>query len=165
MNGHTGGAKVISDEKDRLLANLAKIEMGLSKIYEHLAQRKDFRKPVKEFWNTMKNEEIGHAYVFERIRERAKTDKSFDIDINIPLQDLKQFVDKVNALLKKVKNETISETEAYSFGAIIEAELDEASFLRKIATNDPAISESISELIHDTKKHNLVLVNYSRGVR
>lgn len=113
----------------------------------------------------MKNEEIRHTYVFERILERAKTDKSFNIDINVPLETLKDFVKKVNQLLIKIKDGSVSEKEAYSLGALIEAELDEASFLQKITTNDDFISKSISQLINDTKKHNLILVNYSRGVR
>lgn len=40
---------MLSGEDDKLLANLSKIEMDLSKIYDHLAQKKDFRKTVKEF--------------------------------------------------------------------------------------------------------------------
>ena len=154
-----------SEEKDKLLANLSKIEMGLSKIYEHLSQREDFRRPVRAFWNTMKNEEIAHAYVFERIRGRIKRDKKLDIDINISLSNLKDFVAKVNQLLTSIKSKSVSEIEAYNFGAIIEAELDEASFLQKIATNDDSISKSISQLVNDTKKHNLVLANHAKGIR
>ena len=154
-----------SEEKDKLLAQLSKIEMGLSRIYDHLSQREEFRKPVRAFWDTMKHEEIAHAYVFERIRGRIKRDKDFDIEINVSLENLKAFVNKVNQLLITIKNKSVSEMEAYNFGAVIEAEYDEASFLRKITTKDESISGSISQLISDTKKHNLVLANHARGVR
>jgi len=156
---------MVSAETDKLLVNLEKIERGLSKIYGHLALQNQFSRPVKAFWDTMQREESEHAQVFHEIHERANKDDSFEIDIDIDLNDLKSFVEKVNHLLKKVKNESVTESEAYSLGAMIEAELDEAHFLNKIYASDEKIYLSIKKLVNDTKKHNILLVNYSRGIR
>lgn len=156
---------MVSTETDKLLVNLAKIETGLSRVYEHLSKMDGFTNPVKNFWMTMKNEELGHAKVFNDIRERAKVDDSFEFEVDLDLKDLKGFVEKVNKLLEKIKKENITESEAYSFGALIEAELDEAEFMKKINTNDAGIAKNIKQIANDTKKHNLLLVNYSRGIR
>ena len=156
---------MVSPKTDKLLVNLAKIETGLSRVYEHLSKMDGFTNPVKKFWTTMKDEELGHAKVFNDIREKAKIDDSFEFEIDIDLKDLKGFVEKVNKLLEKIKKESITESEAYSFGSLIEAELDEAEFMKKITTNDAGISKNIKQIANDTKKHNLLLVNYSRGIR
>ena len=156
---------MVSTETDKLLVNLAKIETGISRIYGHLSQMDNFTNPAKKFWMTMQDEELGHAEVFNDIRERAKVDDSFEFEIDIDLKELKDFVEKVNKLLEKIKKGGITESEAYSFGSLIEAEFDEAEFLKKIKTSDAGIAKKIKQIANDTKKHNLLLVNYSRGIR
>jgi hypothetical protein len=64
-----------------------------------------------------------------------------------------------------VKKSDVSECEAYSFGATIEAEIDEASFLKKVKTNDPEITKMLNRIGSETQKHRVMMVNYSRGMR
>jgi len=59
----------------------------------------------------------------------------------------------------------ISETDAYRLCAQIEGELDEASFIDGIRTNDEAMSKRLERVKADTKKHRMVLINYSRGIK
>lgn len=155
---------MLNTETEKMLSNMEKIEAGLSKIYGYLAQKKHFRNTVKAFWDTMKREESEHAKVFHDLRKKAKEDDSFHIEFDIDLNELKLFVKKVNQLLEKIKTEDINESEAYSVGAAIEAELNEAKFLNKIRTSDESISLKIKRLANDTKKHNLMLANYARGI-
>jgi rubrerythrin len=156
---------MISPETERILLNLFKIETGLSRIYEHLSKKEGFTDPVKTFWVSMMNEELGHAEIFNNILERAKVEKSLELDIDIDSKELKEFVDKVNSLLDNIKNETISESEAYSFGSLIEAELDEARFTKKVSSDDENVTTQMKQIENDTQKHRLILVNYSRGIR
>ncbi|MCX5877610.1 MAG: hypothetical protein NTY44_00665, partial [Deltaproteobacteria bacterium] len=60
---------MISREMDRVLIGLAKIETGLSRVYEKLSGKPCFRQPVKSFWSELANEEMVHAQVFNKIRE------------------------------------------------------------------------------------------------
>jgi hypothetical protein len=113
----------------------------------------------------MMNEELMHAKIFDKIREKVNADGSVQFEINIDMGQLKGFVEKVNKLLQVIKNREVTESEAYSFGAHIEAQLDEANFTKKISTNDPEIEAKIEQIETDTKKHRMVLVNFSKGIR
>ena len=156
---------MITNRTNTLLVNLAKIERGVSKIYEHLSKRKGFTRPVQKFWKTLMEEELTHAKIFDAIREKGGVEDSFQFEIDADLGELKEFVQRANKLLVKIVAEDVSESEAYSFGAIIEAEFDEAAFIKKIKTNDEGIAKMIKRIDEETKKHRMVLMNYSRGVR
>ena len=110
-------------------------------------------------------EERVHEKIFKDIRQRANEDDSFEIEIDTDLDELKTFVHKLNTLLEEMKRSGVSESEAYSFGATIEVEIDEANFLKKIQTNDPDIAKMVNRVNSDTQKHRVMMVNYSRGIR
>ena len=116
------------------MVNLAKIERGISKIYELLSKREAFTNPVQKFWKTLMEEELTHAKIFDDIREKGRIDDRFQVEIDADIDELKRFVQKIKKLLAKITAEEVSESEAYSFGAIIEAEFDEAAFIKKIQT-------------------------------
>ena len=49
-------------ELDSLLVHLAKVETGLSKVYERLSKKEGFTPQVKKFWFELMNEELMHAF-------------------------------------------------------------------------------------------------------
>jgi len=163
---------MLSKEHDLVLANLAKIEVGLSKIYQCFSKCDNFTNPVKRFWETITEEELMHAKVFNNIRSKASIDKSFQVDILVDNNQLKLFVNKVNSLLKVIKGKDSNkleiyknESEAYKFGASIEGELDEANFFRTIKINDTEFAKNIEQIENATKKHRMIMVNHSRGIK
>lgn len=119
---------------------------------------------MKSFWSELANEEMVHAQVFNKIREKVVSDEFFQFHIGHDLDDLKGFVNKAKALVKKVETD-ISEAEAYKLCAEIEGELDEASFLDRIQIQDDMLSRKLSKVKADTRKHKMVLVNYARGIK
>lgn len=155
---------MISEELDRVLLNLAKVETGLSRIYEKLSGKTSFRLPVKTFWSGLAHEELIHAQVFNKIRERALSDGSFRIHIGVDVESLKAFVSRARELLREVETE-ISEAEAYRLCAQIEGELDEASFLDRVQVEDDVLKRNIARVKADTLKHKMVLINYARGIK
>lgn len=155
---------MITRETDRVLIGLAKIETGLSKVYEKLSGKSYFRPQVKSFWSELANEEMVHAQVFNKIRERVVSDDSFEVHIGQDLDYLKGFVNKAKELVKKVETD-ISEAEAYNLCAQIEGELDEASFIDRIQIQDDMLSRKLARVKADTRKHRIVLINYARGIK
>lgn len=163
---------MLSKEHNLILSNLAKIEVGLSKIYQCLSKCHNFTDPVKRFWETIAEEELMHAKVFNDIRSKANVDKSFQVDIPIDNDQLKLFVNKVNNLLKGIKGKDSkgleiykTEAEAYKFGASVEGNLDEANFFRQIKVDDTEFTKKIQQIDNATKKHRMIMVNYSRGIK
>ena len=57
----------------------------------------------------------------------------------------------------------MSEMEAYSLGARIEAELDEANFLSNIKINDQELLKALRKIDVDTRKHKMLLTSHSKG--
>lgn len=163
---------MLSKEHDLILANLAKIEVGLSKIYQCLSKCYTFTNPVKKFWEQIAKEELTHAKVFNDIRSKASIEKSFQVDILIDNDQLKLFVNKVNSTLKEINKKDSNEleiykkeAEAYKFGASVEGYLDESNFFRRIKVNDAEFSKKIQQIENATKKHHMIMVNYSRGIK
>lgn len=168
--------KMIIDKKiydyvkktDNLLASLAKVENNISKVYEWFSKNKTYTPPVRKFWTILMNEESKHEAMFKEIREikeKSKTDDQFNIHINMDMNNLKDFVTKVNSVLKEIKVKNISDAEAYSLASLIEAELNEAGFVENIITNDLNIIKKLKQIENDTKKHSMLLINYSKGIR
>lgn len=102
---------MILRETDRMLIGLAKIEKGLSMIYEKLSGKPNFRPQVKSFWSEQAKEEMVHAQVFNKIRERVVSDDSFQFHVDSDMDSLKEFVDKARELVTKVETD-ISESDA-----------------------------------------------------
>jgi rubrerythrin len=155
---------MISRDTDRMLIGLAKIETGLSRVYEKLSGKPYFRPQVKTFWSELAGEEMVHAQVFNKIRERVVSDDSFKVQLGSDMNFLKQFVNKAKELVKKVEAD-VSEAEAYNLCAQIEGELDEASFIDRIQVQDEALSRKLARVKADTRKHRMVLINYARGIK
>jgi len=155
---------MISRDTDRMLIGLAKIETGLSRVYEKLSGKPYFRPQVKTFWSELAGEEMVHAQVFNKIRERVVSDDSFKVQLGSDMDFLKQFVNKAKELVKKVEAD-VSEAEAYNLCAQIEGELDEASFIDRIQVQDEALSRKLARVKADTRKHRMVLINYARGIK
>lgn len=155
---------MISRDTDRTLIGLAKIETGLSRVYEKLSGKPYFRPQVKTFWSELAGEEMVHAQVFNKIRERVVSDDSFKVQLGSDMNFLKQFVNKAKVLVKKVEAD-VSEAEAYNLCAQIEGELDEASFIDRIQIQDEALSRKLARVKADTRKHRMVLINYARGIK
>lgn len=155
---------MIPRETDRVLIGLAKIETGLSRIYEKLAGKTYFRPQVKTFWSELAKEEMVHAQVFNKVRERIVSDEAFQVSIGPDMDFLKEFVNKAKELVKKVEMD-ISETDAYNLCAQIEGELDEASFVDRIQMQDEELKRKLSRVKADTRKHKMVLINYARGIK
>jgi len=85
---------------------------------------------------------------------------------------LKLFVNKVNSLLKELRKKDSNEleiykneSEAYKFGASVEGDLDEFNFCRRIKVNDTEFAKKIQQIENATKKHRMIMVNYSRGIK
>jgi len=155
---------MISRETDRVLVGLAKIETGLSRIYEKLSGKPYFRPQVRGFWSELANEEMIHAQVFNKVRERVVSDDSFQVHIGSDMDSLKEFVNRAKELVKKVETD-ISEAEAYNLCAQIEGELDEASFIDRIKLQDDGLNRKLARVKADTRKHKIVLINYARGIK
>ena len=155
---------MIPRDTDRVLIGLAKIETGLSRVYEKLAGKPYFRQQVKGFWSELAKEEMVHAQVFNKVRERIVSDNSLQVHIGLDMDFLKEFVTKAKALVKKVDTD-ISETEAYNLSAQIEGELDEASFIDRIQMKDEELNRKLSRVKADTRKHRMVLINFARGIK
>ena len=151
-------------EKDMLLKNLIKIETGLVKVYNRLSMRDSFTPPVRNFWRSLSLEESIHADIFDEIRQ-AMINDGIQVSIDIDNEKLKEFVDKVNDYIKKTASEDLSDSDAYSIGAFIEAELDEAAFVKKIETIDKKFTTMLKRIQNDTQKHRVMLVNHSRGIK
>ena len=155
---------MIPRETDRVLIGLAKIETGLSRVYEKLAGKPYFRPQVKSFWSELAKEEMVHAQVFNKVRERIVSDVSLQVRIGSDINFLKEFVNKAKELVKKVETD-ISEADAYNLCAQIEGELDEASFVDRIQMQDDGLSRKLARVKADTRKHKMVLINYARGIK
>ena len=155
---------MIPRETDRVLIGLAKIETGLSKVYEKLSGKPYFRSQVKTFWAELAREEMVHAQVFNQIRGKVVSVPSFPLQLNYDLEFLRDFVSKARELVKKVETD-ISEAEAYNLCAQIEGELDEASFIDRIQMEDEGLNRKLSRVKADTRKHRMVLINYARGIK
>jgi len=155
---------MISRETDRVLIGLAKIETGLSRIYEKLSGKPNFRPQVKSFWSELAREEMVHAQVFNKVRERIASDDSLQVHIGSDMDSLKEFVNRARELVKKVETD-ISEADAYNLCAQIEGELDEASFVDRIQMQDDLLNRKLARVKADTRKHKMVLINYARGIK
>lgn len=152
------------NERDQLLLGLIKIESVICRLYTGFSTQKDFTPPVKKFWETISLEERLHADTLSGIR-RQVNDGDVTIDIDIKIEKLKGFIADLNVLIKKASSDNLSESEAYSLGAEIEANLNESGFTKLIKTTDKKILELLRGIENDTKKHRVILVNYSRGIK
>lgn len=150
---------------NRVLSNLSKIELGFSIIYENFSEKKNFTVPVKKFWANIAREEKAHSKFLEDIRTRLSEDASFEISTSIDDTKLKYFAEKLKTHLENIKGVEISESEAYSFGANLEADLCEAEFIESIQTNDEKTNQRLGFLRNADKQHSIIMVNYAKGIK
>ena len=151
-------------EKEKLILHLIKIETVLARLYSGFSTRNNFTVPVKKFWTTIAKEEELHGNILNKIHQAIKDDKT-TVTLDIQIESLKKFIAKVNELFRKASSEDLEESEAYSIGATIEMELDESGFTKMIQTSDEKLNRLLKMVENDTKKHRVMLINYSRGVR
>jgi len=90
---------MITRETDRVLIGLAKIETGLSKIYEKLSGKPYFRSQVKSFWSELAREEMVHAQVFNQIRGKVLSELLFPLQLQYALEYLRDFVNKKSRIV------------------------------------------------------------------
>ena len=155
---------MMNKEKEQILLHLIKVESALARLYAKFSESKNFTPPVKKFWATIAREEELHADTLDKARQ-AVNEKSINVSVDIQIETLKVFVSKVNDILQKASAEDLTESEAYSLGATIEVELDESGFTKTIQTTDEKLNKLLKMLENDTKKHRVMLVNFSRGIR
>src|SRR4030042_4398950 len=106
----------LNQENDRLLEILSTIESGIAKIYKRFSTKKSFPEPIRKFWRSISSEEELHAEYFNKIRKGMNTD-NIPVVINIDIEGLKVFVNKVNRLVKEVMSGEYSESDDYSLGS------------------------------------------------
>ena len=104
---------MINKEKDIILRNLIKIELAIAKFYNRLSTRNSFTGPVQKFWRKIAIEEELHADIFDEIRQGMNND-GIPVVININIDSLKNFINKINGLTKEMASKNFSESEAYS---------------------------------------------------
>ena len=140
------------------------IEKGLSQVYSELGRKSHFSPQVKKFWTLMAAEEAEHAQLFREIWERFEMDSDLTVDTGMDPELLELFTARVNRLVKYVKSDALTDSEAYKIGAFIEAELDESKYLSKLVVSDPGLRARLRKVHADTSKHRIILVNHSRGI-
>lgn len=150
---------------DAVLANLVSIETGLAQIYQYLANREHFSRPVRMFWNNMQKEEQKHAQLIQELRNLQHSRPDAVEVTGIDRESVQAFIDKIKTVLIEVKKPGLSESAAYSIGAVIEAELDEGAFIDKIKVADAQYKAIIRSVANDCKKHSAMLAAYAHGAR
>jgi rubrerythrin len=150
-------------ERDQLLLGLIKIESVLNRLYTRFSTQNNFTSPVKKFWEAIAHEERLHADTLNEIRKDINNG-GVTVDIDIRMENLKEFVAKLNDLIKRSSSGNLTEAEAYSLGAEIEADLNESGFTKMVKTADEKIRALLNGIENDTKKHRIILVNHSRGI-
>jgi rubrerythrin len=152
------------NERDQLLLGHIKIESVLNRLYTRFSTQNNLSTPVKKFWEAIALEEKLHADTLNEIRKEVN-DGKVAVDIDIKIENLKGFIANLNLLIKKASSDNLSESEAYSLGAEIEANLNESAFTKLIKTSDAKTLALLHRIENDTKKHRVILVNYSRGIK
>ena len=154
----------MDDHIEQIITSLIRIEDVLARLYNRFSTKSDFTAPVKKFWAAIAGEEKLHANIMEKMREAIHEEKA-TVSVDVQVEALKEFIAKINDIFKKAASDNLSEAEAYSLGATIEVELDEGGFTRLIHTTDQKLAKLLKLIENDTKKHRVMLVNYSRGIR
>ncbi len=154
----------MDNHKEQIITNLIRIEDVLARLYTRFSKKSDFTAPVKKFWATIAGEEKLHSNIMDKVCQAVREEKA-TVSVDLRIERLKEFISKLNEILKKASSENLSEAEAYSIGAKIEVELDEESFTGLIHTTDEKLDKLLKLIKNDTKKHRVMLVNYSRGIR
>ena len=154
---------MISKETESLLVNLAKIETAIARIYEKFATNGNFTESAKKFWTSTMVDEFKHAKLFESILKKSKKDDSIRIEVNVDNAFLRNTIKELRKILKEVNEGEVSESRAYELGAFIEEGIFEFGFSRRITTDNKNLANNIKEVEEDTKRHHLLLHNFSLG--
>ena len=152
---------MISEEIEKLLILLEKIEKTMSEIYGSFALSESFGEEVRRFWATMMEAELEHAALFRNIREKAKHNDAVQIQLNFEMDILRKSYQRIQRLQKIVIESDFSEKKAYTLGANIEEKLYEFSYCKRVTSNNKDIMNGIKKVDDDTKHHYFLLHNYS----
>lgn len=152
---------MLSNKIDNLLILLEKTEKTISNIYGSFSLKKNFPSEVKDFWASMMKAELEHAKLFKTIREKVNLESSVTLEINFDLPKLQSSFKKLQILEKQAPKSKVSQTKAYSIGALIEEGLFEFSYSKRIKSNSKEIMKYIKKVENDTKQHYVSLHNYS----
>ena len=152
-----------SQETETLLLSLARIEAALAGLYEEFATNEQFSEPAREFWVSTMKEELEHAHLFNAIREDLKKDPSIQIEVNFESDRLRAVIRDFEGLKAEAFKKPISEQKAYELGVYAEERLSEFAFTKRISTDDRAIADRIKTVEQDTRRHQILLHNYSLG--
>jgi bisphosphoglycerate-independent phosphoglycerate mutase (AlkP superfamily) len=150
-------------ETETLLSSLARIEAALAGLYEKFATNEQFSEPVRQFWGSTMNEELEHAKLFNAIREDLKKNPSIQIEVNFDSDRLRHVIKDFQNLKAEVFKKPLSEQRAYELGVYAEEKLSEFAFTKRISTDNRAIAERIKTVEEDTRRHQILLHNYSLG--
>jgi hypothetical protein len=152
---------MISQEVEKTLILLERIERTISNIYGSLAVNDSFNDRAQRFWATMLAAELEHAALFRNIREEGKHDEATQIELSFDVEQLGRSYKKIKKIEKKVITAEISEKDAYSLGAFIEESLYEYSYSKRVTSNNQSIQSKIEKVEEDTRQHYILLHNYS----
>ena len=144
---------------------LARIEAAVARVYERFAKNDSYADAAKEFWESAMKEEPEHEKLFKLILEKANNEDSIEIEVNFDNLELNKTIDDFKRILKEVSREEIPETRAYELGFFIEERLFEFGFAKRIITENESIIRIIEKVVDETKRHQLMLHNFSLGQR
>ena len=111
------------------------------------------------------NEELEHSELFNAIREDLKNDPSIQIEMNFDSDRLRAIVSDFKDLKEEVFKKPLSEQRAYELGVYVEEKLCEFAYTKRISTDNGAIAGRIKTVEEDTRRHQILLHNYSLGRR
>lgn len=154
---------MLSRRTENILVSLAKIEAAVAKVYESFSKNASYTDAAREFWESAMKEELEHEKFFKLILLKANSDDTIQIEVNFDTALLNKTVKDFKSTLKVVSKEEISENRAYELGFLIEERLFEFGFVKRIITENEPIIRIIKKIMDETKRHRLMLHNYSLG--
>lgn len=156
---------MLSKRTENILVSLARIEAAVAKVYEYFSKNTGYTVAAREFWESAMKEEHEHEKFFKLILLKANTDDTIQIEVNFDAALLNKTVKDFKRILKAVSKEEISESRAYEVGFLIEERLYEFGFVKRIITENEPIIRLINKVMDETKRHRLMLHNFSLGQR
>ena len=156
---------MLSKKTENILVSLARIEAAVAKVYESFSKDAGYTDAARAFWESTMKEELEHEKFFKLILLKANSDDNIQIEINFDTPLLKKTVEDLKRILKVVSKKEISESRAYELGYFIEERLFEFGFVKRIITTNEPIVRIIQQIMDETKRHRLMLHNFSLGQR
>ena len=151
--------KMLSKSVEKRLILIEKIEKTMSDIYGSLAVNQAFTDEARRFWTTMMGAELEHAALFRNIRDKARHNKTVQIEINFDIDQLLKSYKIMQKAQKIIRDNEISEKQAYKLGFDLEEKLYEFSYCKRVKSNNSEIMKEIRKIDNDTKHHYILLHN------